>query len=171
MWFNIYEMAVLPLVTRPETVLRQKTHRVTSFDDSIQRLIDNMIETMRVSSGVGLAAPQIGVSLRIAVIEIPEQEVIVLVNPEIVKRGGERILEEACLSVPGYQGTIKRAEWVKVKAQDRYGKEFRIKGEGLLAQALEHEIDHLDGVLYLDHVETPDDLRKIVPGQEEEDEL
>ena len=164
-------MAVLPLVTRPETVLRQKTRKVTSFDSSIQRLIDNMIDTMRSASGVGLAAPQIGVSLRVAVIEIPGEEVIVLINPEIIKRGKDRILDEACLSVPGYQGTIKRAEWVKVKAQDRHGKEFRIKGEDLLAQAPEHEIDHLDGILYVDHLEKPEDLRKIIPSEEEEEDI
>ena len=163
-------MAVLPLVARPETVLRQKARKVTNIDSSIQRLIDNMIETMRASSGVGLAATQIGVSLRIAVIEIPDEEVIVMINPEIVKRGGERILDEACLSVPGYQGTVKRAQWVKVKAQDRNGKEFRIKGEDLLAQALEHEIDHLDGVLYVDHVEKPEDLRKISSFETEGEE-
>ena len=156
-------MAVLSIVTRPEAVLRQKTRKVTSIDDSIQRLIDNMVDTMRAASGVGLAAPQIGISLRLAVIEIPDEDVIVLINPEIVKKGGQRRIDEACLSIPGYQGTIKRSEWVKVKALDRRGKEFRIKGEELLVQALEHEIDHLDGILYVDHLESPDDLRKITP--------
>ncbi len=163
-------MAVFPIVTRPADVLRQKTRKVTSIDGSIQRLIDNMVDTMRAASGVGLAAPQIGVSLRVAVIEIPGEEVIVLINPNIIKKGGQRIIDEACLSIPGYQGTIKRSEWVKVKAQDRHGKEFRIKGQELLAQALEHEIDHLDGVLYVDHLESPEDLRKITPYEEEGEE-
>ncbi|MEJ2738877.1 MAG: peptide deformylase [Dehalococcoidia bacterium] len=154
-------MAVRQICTIPNPVLRQKTKKVTSVDKSIQKLVDDMVETMREASGVGLAAPQIGVSLRVAVIEIPEEEVIVLINPEIVKRTGERIIDEACLSIPGYHGTIKRSEQVKVKALDRTGKAIRIKGEDLLAQALEHEIDHLDGVLYIDHLEHPDDLKKI----------
>ena len=154
-------MAVMKLCTIPDPVLRQKAHKVTSFDNSLQKLIDDMIETMRAVSGVGLAAPQVGVSLRIAVIEIPEENVIVLINPEVVKRWGEIELEEACLSAPGYAGEVKRAMTVKVKARDRQGKEFRIKGEGLLAQALEHEIDHLDGFVYIDRLESPDKLQKL----------
>ena len=120
-----------------------------------------MIDTMQAVSGVGLAAPQVGISLRVVVIQIPEEEVIILINPEIIKRQGERIVQEACLSVPGYQGEISRAEMVKVKARDKNGKEIRIKGVDLLAQALEHEIDHLDGVLYVDHIESPDKLWKL----------
>jgi peptide deformylase len=158
-------MAILKLCTVPNSVLRQKAKRVTSVDKSIQKLVDDMIETMREFSGVGLAAPQIGVSLRIAVIEIPDEEVITLINPEIIKRTGERTLDEACLSVPGYQGTITRSVQVKAKALDRNGKAIRIKGEELLAQALEHEIDHLDGVLYIDHIDNPEDLRKITPEE------
>ena len=158
-------MAVRQICTIPNPVLRQKTKKVTSIDKSIQKLVDEMVETMREAFGVGLAAPQIGVSLRVAVIEIPEEEVIVLINPEIVKRTGERIIDEACLSIPGYHGTIKRSEQVKVKALDRTGKAIRIKGEDLLAQALEHEIDHLDGVLYIDHLEHPDDLKKITSDE------
>jgi peptide deformylase len=154
-------MAVIPICTLPNPVLRRKARRVNSIDGSIQKLIDDMIDTMRVASGVGLAAPQIGVSLRIAVIEIPGEEVITLVNPEIIKRQGERVVQEACLSVPGYQGEIKRSVVVKVKARDRQGKEIRLKGEELLAQALEHELDHLNGTLYIDHIESPDKLQKI----------
>jgi peptide deformylase len=154
-------MAVMKICAVPDPVLRQKAHKVTSFDNSLQRLIDDMIETMRAVSGVGLAAPQVGVSLRVAVIEIPEEETIVLINPEVVKRWGEREMEEACLSAPGYVGEVKRAVAVKVKAKDRQGKEFRIKGEGLLAQALEHEIDHLDGFVYIDRLESQDKLQKL----------
>ena len=146
-------MAVLKIRTLPDSVLRHKARRVTSIDGSIQKLVDDMVDTMRAVSGVGLAAPQIGVSLRIAVIEIPGEEVITLINPEVIKRQGERVVQEACLSVPGYQGEIKRSVTVKVNAQDRRGKEFHIKAEGLLAQALEHETDHLNGTLYIDHVE------------------
>jgi len=160
-------MAVLQIHTLPDPVLRQKAKRVTKIDGSIRKLIDNMIDTMRAASGAGLAAPQIGVSLRIAVIELPEEEVITLINPQVIKRTGERILEEGCLSVPGYRGEIKRSVTVKVKAQDRQGKEFRLKGEELLAQALEHEIDHLNGVLYIDHLESPEKLFKIEAVQEQ----
>jgi peptide deformylase len=154
-------MAALEIRTLPDQVLRRKARKVSSIDGSIQKLIDDMIDTMRANSGVGLAAPQVGVPLRIVVIEMPGEEVITLINPQVVKRQGERVVDEACLSVPGYQGEIKRSVIVKVKARDRLGKEIRIKGEGLLAQALEHETDHLDGTLYIDHVESPDKLRRL----------
>jgi peptide deformylase len=120
-----------------------------------------MIETMYQASGAGLAAPQVGVSLKIAVIGMPEEEVIVLVNPEVVKKTGERVVVEGCLSVPGYRGEIKRAEKVTVKALDRNGKAFRIKADDLLAEVLEHEIDHLNGILYIDLLESTDKLEKI----------
>jgi len=154
-------MAVLKIRTLPDPVLRQKAKRVANIDGSIQKLIDDMIDTMHAASGVGLAAPQIGVLLRIAVIELPGEETITLINPAIIKRQGERMVEEACLSVPGYQGEVKRAVMVKVKAQDRQGKEIRLKGEELLAHALEHELDHLNGTLYIDHIESPDKLWKL----------
>jgi peptide deformylase len=154
-------MAVLPILKHPDPVLRRKAKRVSHVDESLNRLIDNMIETMYQASGAGLAAPQVGVSLKIAVIGIPDEEVIVLVNPELVKKSGERVVIEGCLSVPGYRGEIKRAEKVTVKALDRNGKAFRIKAEELLAEVLEHEIDHLNGVLYLDHLESTDKLEKI----------
>jgi peptide deformylase len=162
-------MAVRPIRVLPEPILRRKSKKVARIDRYVQRLIDDMLETMRAASGVGLAAPQIGVSLRIAVIELPgASEVIVLINPEIIKKQGERLVHEGCLSVPGYQGEIKRSVWVKVKAKDRYGRNIRLKGEELLAQALEHEIDHLDGILYIDHVDGADKLWKLTSetGQE-----
>ena len=159
-------MAVLQIRTLPDPVLRQKAKRVTKVDDSIQKLIDDMIDTLRANSGVGLAAPQIGVPLRIAVIEVPGEEVITLINPGVIKREGERVLGEACLSVPGYHGEIKRSLIVKVKAQDRQGKEIRLKGEDLLAQVLEHETDHLNGTLYIDHIESPEKLFKVEAVQE-----
>ena len=152
-------MAVLQIRTLPDPVLRQKAKRVTKIDDSIQKLIDDMIDTLHSDPNrAGLAAPQVGMLLRIAVIEVPEQELVTMINPEIVKREGERIVQEGCLSVPGYFGEIKRAVTVKVKARDRYGKEFRLKAQGLLAQALEQEIEHLDGILYIDHLESPEKL-------------
>jgi len=120
-----------------------------------------MIETMHAAPGVGLAAPQVGIPLRVIVISLPEQEEIALINPEIVRRRGERVVNEGCLSVPGYVGQLKRSESVTVKGRDQNGKEIRIKADELLAQALEHEIDHINGVLYIDRLESRDDLRKI----------
>jgi len=160
-------MAILQIRTLPDPILRQKAKKVTKIDDSIQKLIDDMIDTLHADENrAGLAAPQVGVLLRIAVIEVPEQELITLINPEIVKKEGERIVQEGCLSIPGYVGEITRAETVKVKAKNRYGKEFRLKGQGLLAQALEQEIEHLDGILYIDHLESPEKLFKIIKEEE-----
>lgn len=154
-------MAILPIHTVPDPVLRRKAKRVKTIDGSIQKLIENMLETLHAAPWrAGLAAPQVGTSLRVIVIDIPEAKDIVLINPEIVKRSGERSLTEGCLSVPGYHGEIKRAEQVTVKGRDVRGKEIRIKGDELLAQALEHEIDHLNGVLYIDHLESSDQLHK-----------
>jgi len=157
-------MAVLPIRVVPDSALRQKSKRVKAIDDSIKKLIGDMIETLHAVPGrAGLAAPQVGIPLRVVVIGIPEKEDIVLINPEIVRRTGERLVTEGCLSIPGYFGEIKRAQSVKVKGRDRNGKEIRIKADELLAQALEHEIDHLNGVLYIDHLESPDKLYKVEP--------
>jgi len=162
-------MAVLRIRTLPDPLLRHKTKRVTRIDKSIQKLVDDMIDTLRADPNrAGLAAPQVGVLLRVAVIELPEQELITLINPEIIKREGERIVQEGCLSIPGYFGEIKRAVTVKVKAKDRDGKEFRLKAEGLLAQALEQEIEHLDGILYIDHLESQEKLFEAVQEEEEQ---
>ena len=154
-------MAVLPVLAADKPVLRQKAKKVSIIDSSIQRLIDDMIETCAAVGGVGLAAPQVGVPLRIAVIELPDEEPRVLINPEIVKTSGERTVEEGCLSLPGYRGTIIRSEKVTAKALDRKGRAVRIKAEGLLAQALQHEIDHINGVLYFDHLESIDELERV----------
>ncbi|HEX77895.1 MAG TPA: peptide deformylase [Dehalococcoidia bacterium] len=161
-------MAVLPIRQVPDPVLRQRAKRITSFDGSVQRLIDNMIDTLHSAGGVGLAANQVGVPLRLVVIHLPETEVVCLVNPEIVKRSGEREVVEGCLSIPGYQGELKRSERVVVKGHDRWGREVRLRAEELMAQALEHEIDHLNGILYIDRVEGPDKLTRIKPEAEAE---
>ncbi|MFC1900376.1 peptide deformylase [Chloroflexota bacterium] len=163
-------MAVLPICVVPNPVLRQKAKQVNRISDSVKKLIVDMLETLHSANGVGLAAPQVGVPLRVIVICLPEQESIVLINPSVVKKKGEREVNEGCLSVPGYVGTIKRAESVTVKGRDPSGKEVRIKADELLAQALEHEIDHTNGILYLDHLESLDDLREVEPGQEEAEE-
>lgn len=156
-------MAVRNIRIHPDPVLRQKAKRVTEIDPSIQKLIDDMVETMKAAPGVGLAATQVGVPLRVIVAEIPESKgVLVLVNPQVVKRGGERVCEEGCLSIPGYKGEVTRCEWVKVKGLDRSGKEVRVKGEEFLAQILEHEIDHLNGILYIDRMESKDKLVPVI---------
>ncbi len=154
-------MAVLPIRVLPDPILKQKAKRVRIIGDSVRKLVSDMLETMHSASGVGLAAPQLGTLLRVIVIGMPEEGDIVLINPEVVRRKGERLVNEGCLSVPGYIGEIKRAESVRVKGRDQYGKEIRIKADELLAQALEHEIDHLNGVLYIDHLESIDKLRRI----------
>ncbi len=161
-------MEILPIRVVPDPILRQKSKRVRSIDGSIQKLIGNMLETMHAAPGVGLAAPQVGVPLRVIVISMPEQEDIALINPQIVRRSGERLVNEGCLSVPGYVGELKRAVSITAKGRDQNGKEIRIKADELLAQVLEHEIDHLNGVLYIDQLEDRDKLRKI---ESEENQL
>jgi peptide deformylase len=161
-------MAVMPIRTVPDPVLRRKTKRISAIDRSIKKLIAEMSETLHAEEGrVGLAAPQVGVSLRATVICLPEEEDIILINPEIVRRKGQRLVSEGCLSIPGYVGQLYRAESVTAKGIDFNGKPVRIKAEGLLAQALEHEIDHLNGVLYIDRMEDPNTLRKIQPEDTE----
>ncbi len=161
-------MAVLNIRTLPDPVLRQKAKKISGVDGSVKKLVKDMRETLHAEEGrVGLAAPQVGVSLRIAVIGLPDEEDIILVNPEIVRRKGQRLVSEGCLSVPGYVGELYRAETVTAKGLDIKGKEVRYKAEGLLAQALEHEIDHLDGMLYIDRMNSLDSLRKIQPEDTE----
>jgi len=157
-------MAVLPVRTLPDPILRRKTKRVSTVDKSIKKLVTDMRETLHADAGrVGLAAPQVGVSLRVTVICVPDGEDIILINPEIVRRKGQRLISEGCLSIPGYVGQLFRAESVTAKGLDLNGKPIRIKAEGLLSQALEHETDHLNGVLYIDRMESTDTLRKIEP--------
>ena len=164
-------MALLSLRFVPDPILRQKAKKVRNIDKRIQRLIDDMLETMPYENGVGLAANQVGVLQKVAVIQTPEmEEALVLINPEVVERNGEREVDEGCLSIPGYRGELIRSETVKVRALDRNGKRYTVKAEGLLAQAIEHETDHLNGILYIDHLESPDKLYKLEPKDYEEDE-
>jgi len=125
------------------------------------------VATMQQAKGVGLAAPQVGVSLRVMVLQMPGEEPMAIINPEIVKRSGEREVPEACLSIPGIAGEIKRSVSVTVKGRDRQGKTIRLKATDLLAQALEHELDHLNGVLYIDRIESRDKLHKVEPETQE----
>ena len=162
-------MSVIPVRHIPDPVLRQKTKRVPNITSALRALVDDMIETMYKEHGVGIAANQVGRSLRMTYIEIPEQRddddnIVqehsshVLINPEIIRRVGEREVEEGCLSIPGWRGKLIRSERVTVKALDLDGREIRIKADGLLAQALEHETDHLNGIVYIDRMENIEDL-------------
>jgi peptide deformylase len=167
-------MGILPIRIAGDPVLREKAKKVKKIDASIQKLIDDMIDTMHAAPGVGLAAPQVGVSLRVVVIETPDDGLMALVNPEVVKTSGERRVMEGCLSVPGYQAEITRSRQVTVKALNREGKEIRIKAvDTLLAQALEHEIDHVNGILYIDYLKDADELiavrRSVDDGEEPEE--
>lgn len=142
-------MAIRKLRTLPDPVLHKKTREVEKIDERILILLDDMLETMREEEGVGLAAPQIGILKRIAVIDIGDGPVK-LINPYIVERSGSEIAMEACLSVPGESGPVERPTWVKVKHLDLDGEEKFFEAEGFFARAICHELDHLDGVLYVD---------------------
>jgi peptide deformylase len=162
-------MAVIPIRLVPDPVLKRKALKISGVDSSVRKLIANMLDTLQDASGIGLAAPQIGASLKLVVIHIPEEEQErVLINPEVIKKTGEREIDERCLSIPGYKGLVKRACNVTVKARDENFKEIRVKAEGLLAQALEHEIDHLNGVLYIDLVDSQDKIKKVEAETSEE---
>jgi peptide deformylase len=147
-------------VSEDNPVLRRRAPRVGKVDDSIRRLMDDMMETMIAAPGVGLAAPQVDVSLRVITIKVDNQ-LLHLANPEIVKQDGEQTGYKGCLSVPGMVGEVTRAEKVVCKAINRHGKQVRIKGSGLLARAIQHEIDHLDGILFTDRLTDPSTLRRV----------
>jgi peptide deformylase len=159
-------MTIRRILTAEEPILRERTKKVSSFDPSLHRLLDDMLVTMRDAPGVGLAANQIGVPLQVAIIEI-EDRITELVNPQVVKSSGEQLDWEGCLSIPGYVAEVGRAAKVTVKARDRHGKEFRVKGEELMARALQHEIDHLNGLLYVDYLESLDELVRVSEATDE----
>lgn len=145
-------MAIRKIIYLPDAVLRQVAKPVKTFDDELQTLIEDMFETMYSVQGVGLAAPQIGVSLRLSVIDIggDKQQQLVLVNPEIIMAEGEKEYQEGCLSVPSVYDTVVRADKVTMRAQDRFGEFYEITADGLLGECFQHEIDHLNGKLYID---------------------
>jgi len=152
-------MALREIRTYPDPVLRNKTSRVERIDSALDRLIEDMVETMRAAPGVGLAANQVGVPLQLAVIDLSSREdeeqrhpLLVIINPELVVMEGSVLEEEGCLSIPDYAEKVKRAARVKVRAQDRTGKQFELEAEGLMAKALQHEIDHLNGLLFVDRL-------------------
>ena len=143
-------MAIREILTRGESALTKVCHPVTKFDQKLWDLIDDMKETLAEAGGVGLAAPQVGILRRVVIVINEADEVLELVNPEIVAQQGEQDGLEGCLSVPGLWGFVKRPEWVKLKAQDRFGNPSSVRASGLLARIFQHEIDHLDGKLFTD---------------------
>jgi len=158
-------MVVRRILTADEPMLREKTKRVADFDASLHRLLDDLLETMRDAPGIGLAANQVGVPLQVAVIEI-DGKITELINPKLVRRSGSVVDWEGCLSIPGFVAEVERAEKVTVKARDRHGREFRVKGDELLGRALQHEIDHLKGVLYIDYLESLEELVRVSEASE-----
>lgn len=147
-------MAVLPILHHPDPRLRKKTPPVQTFDAALQKLIDDMFETMYAAPGVGLAANQVGVQLRLAVMDCSDEhdQPLVMINPEVIETSDRQEMEEGCLSVPDIRDKVQRFNKLKVRALDREGKPFELEAEGLMAQCVQHEIDHLDGKLYIDYL-------------------
>lgn len=180
-------MAILPITVLGQPILRQETVPVTEVTDDLRALVDDMFETMRAAEGVGLAAPQVGRTEMLCVVEV-EQQAFALFNPEIIAREGKIKWEEGCLSIPDVFGWVERSQWVKVRALDRNGETIEVEGRDLLAVCLQHEIDHLHGKLFLDHLsflkkrtamaaweeekgKYPDGLRILKPGEDDHDQL
>jgi peptide deformylase len=147
-------MAVLPILNHPDQRLRKKTPPVQKFDAALQKLIDDMFETMYAAPGVGLAANQVGVQLRLAVMDCSDEhnQPLVMINPEVVETSERVEMEEGCLSVPDIRDKVQRYNKLKLRALDREGKPYELEAEGLMAQCVQHEIDHLDGKLYIDYL-------------------
>jgi peptide deformylase len=167
-----------PITQAGDPVLRQKAKKIKSFGPSLDALVTEMLDAMHAADGLGLAAPQISVPLRVIVIEVPAEvdeegnethpsQLYVYCNPEIVEASGEEEAQEGCLSVADYVGQVKRATSVTVKGEDTKGRKIRTKAKGLLARAFQHEIDHINGILFIDRVESPEKLRRIRPDEEE----
>ena len=165
-------MAILNMRFLPDPILRKQAKKVAKVTPQIKKLVENMVETMQDQNGVGLAANQVGSLQKVAVIQTPDmEEPMVLINPEIMKTEGEREVTEGCLSVPGYRGLVKRSEKVRAKAMGLDGKIYRVNADELLAQALEHEIDHLNGILYIDHLVDHESLQKITYTSDDDEEF
>ena len=143
-------MALRKIVTVGDPILTKVCRPVTKFDQKLAILIEDMIETMHDANGVGLAGPQVGILRRVCIVEDEQGEIIELINPEIIKTEGEQTGLEGCLSVPDEYGIVARPDYVKVRAQDRHGEWFEVEGHGLTARAFCHELDHLDGILFID---------------------
>ena len=163
-------MALRNILTEEDPTLRKVSRPVTKFDDRLHELLDDMAETLEDARGVGLAAPQVGILRRVVVVDAGE-EILELINPEIISQSGEQTGLEGCLSVPGKYGIVTRPNVVKVRAQDRFGEWYEAEGEELIARAFCHELDHLDGHLYVDKVErflTQEELEELANEAEDE---
>ena len=164
-------MALRNILTGKEPALSKKCRPVTEFNERLEELLEDMKETLAESNGVGLAAPQVGILRRVVIVLDDEENPIELINPEILESEGEQTGLEGCLSVPGRYGTVSRPAYVKVRAQDRKGEFFEVDGEGIVARCFCHEIDHLDGHLFTEHVVGPlytaDELDRIMSEGEE----
>jgi peptide deformylase len=147
-------MAKLDILTFPDPRLRNTAHPVEAVDARVQRIVDDMFETMYAAPGIGLAAIQVNIPLRVIVIDVSEanDSPLCLINPEILERSGEEQMDEGCLSVPGFYEPVTRAERIRVRALDRDGEPFELEADGLLAVCIQHEIDHLDGKLFVDYI-------------------
>ncbi len=170
-------MAIRSILYADDPRLRQKAKPVRQFGPALKALADDMLETMHAANGIGLAAPQVGVLQRLLVAHVPKNENdsqsgkdFVLVNPQIVQASSEKVEGvEGCLSIPTWYGRVLRSEWVVVKALSVYGKPIRIRAHGLLARVFQHEIDHLNGILFVDHITKPEDLWQELPQEEGEE--
>jgi peptide deformylase len=168
-------MAVHPIVLSDDPLIRQKSRRVRRVGPAVQELIDDMVETMHAANGIGLAAIQIGVPERVIVVQLPEDEedpesdkLYVVINPELARKSREAEEGiEGCLSVPGLVGEVSRHQAVTVKGRDLKGRPVRIKAGGLLARVFQHEIDHCNGILFIDHIEDPEKIWPVPEGEEE----
>ncbi len=147
-------MTIHSIIHLPDARLRAPTDIVTIFDANLQQLIDDMFETMYAAKGIGLAAPQIAINKKLAVVDVSNDKssTLCLINPEIIAKRGEALMEEGCLSVPGVYDKAPRALWVKLSSMDRNGKPYVVEAEGLLAHCIQHEIDHLNGKLFVDYL-------------------
>lgn len=150
-------MAALEVITYPDPLLREKAREIEDFNDSVKKLAEDMLDTMYAAPGIGLAANQVGSLLRLIVADLnpldeSKRHPLILANPEIIEAEGESLAEEGCLSIPGFTSNVKRYRWVKVSALDLKGSPLEIEAEDLLARVLQHEIDHLDGVLFIDRL-------------------
>lgn len=163
-------MAVRTIYGFDHPTLREKAKKVSKVDASVVKLIDDLAETMLAAPGAGLAAPQVGVPLRVFVVRGEENQVIGLVNPELVRGDGVQVGYEGCLSYPGWVGEVARYENVTVKGRNRHGKEVRIKATGFTARAYQHELDHLDGILFIDRLTSLDTLRELDEFEDDEAE-
>ena len=161
-------MSVKPIVLLGDPRLRLKGEPVDRFDRALHELLDDLAQTMRDAPGLGLAAPQLGESLQVCVVDV-DDTVVELVNPRIVRAAGDDTDLEGCLSIPGYVAYVERREKVWLVAQDRHGKKFRTSGSGIIARAFQHELDHLQGTLFIDHLASLDDLIPVAQLREEVD--